>query len=162
MPLVPLETLPAGARLWVFGANRPLSQPSAQRLMAEVDDFLRGWAAHGVPLTCGRSWSHDRFLTIGVDQSAAGASGCSIDGLFRSLRALEPAIGASLVGGGNVFYREPGGSVACVTRDEFSALAEQGKISEETSVFDPTVATLRDWRERFEVKAGMAWHAALL
>ena len=106
--------------------------------------------------------STSRFLTVAVDQSTAGASGCSIDGLFRSLKALEPQLGASLVPSGLVFYRDEHGAVQSVDRERFSALGTEGKIQSSTSVFDPTVATLGEWRARFELEASQSWHAGLL
>jgi hypothetical protein len=162
MPQIPFSQLPPDARVWVFVAERPVTGAAAERLLAEVDRHLSTWAAHGSPLTCAREWRDDRFLTIGVDQSTANASGCSIDGLFRTLRSLESAIGTSLVGGGRVHFRETSGEIRTVSRDEFSELASSGRVGESTRVFDPTVPTLGAWREGFEKRAGESWHAALL
>ena len=106
-------------------------------MLGEVDRHLDRWAAHGSPLTCAREWRDDRSLTIGVDQSTANASGCSIDGLFRVLRGLESAIGTTLVGGGRVHFREPSGEIRTVSRDEFSDLAAAGRVTPSTRVFDP-------------------------
>src|ERR1700737_5124772 len=103
MPLVQLKDLPDSARTWVFGAHKTLDESASAILLVEIDRFLSQWKAHGSPLTVGRDWKYGRFLTVAVDQSTAGASGCSIDGLFRSLKALEPKIGESLVPGGVVF-----------------------------------------------------------
>ncbi|MDQ3673342.1 MAG: ABC transporter ATPase, partial [Gemmatimonadota bacterium] len=83
MPIVEFEDLPDSSRVWVFGSDRRLEEEEAVMLLEEVDRFLAGWKAHGAPLTVGRNWRHDRFLAVAVDQSTAGASGCSIDGLFR-------------------------------------------------------------------------------
>jgi hypothetical protein len=162
MPRVDFARLPDDARVWVFAADRPLAAPAADRLLAEVDRFLDGWAAHGQPLTCARDWRESRFLAVAVDQSAAHASGCSIDGLFRVLQPLEAAIGATLLGGGRVLYRDASGTVQSVSRDEFSSLAVSGVVSGETRVFDTTVGTAGAWRERFESLAAEAWHASLL
>src|SRR3979411_2373730 len=111
MPLVPLKDLPDSARTWVFGANKTLDESAAATLLVEVDRFLSQWKAHGSPLTVGRNWKFGRVLTVAVDQSTAGASGCSIDGLFRSLKALEPKLQASLVPSGLVFYRDLNGTI---------------------------------------------------
>jgi hypothetical protein len=162
MPLVQLKDLPDSARAWVFGADRSLDAPASEPLLQEVDQFLSQWKAHGSPLTVGRDWRYDRFLTVAVDQSTAGASGCSIDGLFRSLKALEPRLGASLVTSGLVFYRDEHGTIQSVDRDRFSALGAEGKIQSGTSVFDPTVTTLGEWRARFELEASQSWHAGLI
>lgn len=162
MPLVQLKDLPDSARTWVFGANKTLEGPASETLLVEVDRFLSQWKAHGSPLTVGRDWKYGRFLTVAVDQSTAGASGCSIDGLFRSLKALEPILGASLVTSGLVFYRDQTGSIQSVDRDGFGALGAQGKVQPSTNVFDPTVTSLGEWRARFELEASQSWHSSLL
>ena len=162
MPLVPLKDLPDSARTWVFGANKTLDESASATLLTEVDRFLSQWKAHGSPLTVGRDWKFGRFLMVAVDQSTAGASGCSIDGLFRSLKALEPQLGASLVTSGLVFYRDQTGAIQSVDRENFSALGVRGKIESGTKVFDPTITTLDEWRARFELDASQSWHAGLL
>ncbi|MDQ6768537.1 MAG: hypothetical protein M3Z54_00930 [Gemmatimonadota bacterium] len=162
MPLVQIEKLPDTARAWVFGADRNLDESATDFLLSEVDRFLSQWRAHGYPLTVGRDWRYGRFLTVAVDQSTAGASGCSIDGLYRSLKGLESKLGASLVTSGLVFYRDAKAKIQSVERDRFTALSAEGKIQPDTGVFDPTVTTLGEWRARFELQAGQSWHAGLL
>ncbi|GAC1697122.1 MAG: hypothetical protein NVS9B3_14920 [Gemmatimonadaceae bacterium] len=162
MPRLPFDALPDRARVWVFATDRPIVDARAERLLAEVDAFLAGWAAHGAPLVSGCQWKEDRFLTIAVDEEASGASGCSIDTLFRALKRLEPILGASLTDRALVFYRDRDGRLHSTTRDEFSTLASTGEIDGTTPVVDPTVATLGVWRSRFEAPAATTWHAELL
>jgi hypothetical protein len=162
MPLVKIENLPGDARAWVFGSDRTLDAVAADTLLNEADLFLSQWKAHGAPLTVGRDWRYGRFLMVAVDQSTAGASGCSIDGLFRTLKALEPRLGASLVTSGLIFFRDTNGAIQSVDREEFTTLGAEGKIAPKTHVFDPTVTTLGEWRARFELTAGDSWHAKLL
>ena len=47
MPCLPFDAMPDTARLWIFPATRPLSAPEAERVLAETDAFIAGWAAHG-------------------------------------------------------------------------------------------------------------------
>ena len=162
MPSVPFSDLPDDARLWVFAAEHPVRAGAADQLLAAVDAFLAQWRAHGDPLTCARDWRDDRFLAVGVDQSDAHASGCSIDGLFRALSALEPAIGTSLLGGGQIYFRDAAGEVRCVDRERFGDLAGAGAVTGETPVFDTTVGTAGDWRRAFELPAARSWHGQLL
>lgn len=162
MPVITFEQLPELSRVWVFAGDRPITGPDAERLLAETDRFLAQWQAHGSPLTAARDWRDDRFLIIGVDQGPASASGCSIDGLFRVLRGLEPVIGATMVGGGRVFYRDAEGRVESASRDEFAGRAAVGAISGRTRVFDPTVTTMTDFRDHFETDAARSWHAQLV
>ncbi|HEX9606209.1 MAG TPA: hypothetical protein VF962_03185 [Gemmatimonadaceae bacterium] len=162
MPLVQIDVLPDDARAWVFGADKTIKAPASDTLLREVEGFLSQWNAHGSPLTVGRDWKYGRFLTVAVDQSTAGASGCSIDGLFRTLKGLEPKLGASLVTSGLIFFRDENGVIQSVDRDQFTALGAEGKIARGTRVFDPTVTTLGEWRARFELNAEDSWHAKLL
>jgi hypothetical protein len=162
MPIVPFQQLPPEARVWIFAASDPLAPGEASRLLAEVDAFLGEWNAHGEALTCGRDWRDRRFVAIGVDQTAAGASGCSIDGLFRVLQRLQQALGTALIGGGRVFYREPDGDIRCVDRAAFASLAADGRVGSETPVFDTSVTTARAYRDAFERQAGESWHRELL
>ena len=162
MPLVQIQDLPDSSRTWVFGADRNLDETATDLLLRETDRFISQWHAHGAPLTAARDWKHRRFLVVAVDQSTAGASGCSIDGLFRSLKALEPRLGASLITSGLLFYRGPKRDIESVDREQFSALSAKGEIGPDTRVFDPTVTTLGDLRARFELDAVESWHAKLL
>jgi hypothetical protein len=161
MPLAKIEDLPDSSRVWVFGADQDLDDSAADLLLRDVDRFLSQWHAHGAPLTAARDWKYQRFLTVAVDQSTAGASGCSIDGLFRSLKSLEDRLGASMVTSGLIFYRDRKGAVQSVDRAQFTELGAEGKIGPGTRVFDPTVTTLGEWRARFELNAEDSWHGKL-
>ncbi|MDB4872261.1 MAG: hypothetical protein JWL97_3265 [Gemmatimonadales bacterium] len=162
MPSVQIQDLPDSSRTWVFGADRNLDEPATDLLLSETDRFISQWRAHGAPLTAARDWKYGRFLVVAVDQSTAGASGCSIDGLFRSLKALEPRLGASLITSGLLFYRGQKRDIESVDREQFSALSAKGEIGPDTRVFDPTVTTLGELRARFELNAAESWHAKLL
>ena len=161
MPITTFESLPDNARVWVFGSAKPLSTGEQSALLERVNEFLADWKAHGDPLTAAQKFSEDRFLTIAVDQNSAHASGCSIDGLFRSLKELERQMGTSLLDRSLVYYSDSSG-IHAVSRDEFSSLAANGKVTPDTTVFDPTVASLGEWRARFQSTAGNSWHAGLL
>jgi hypothetical protein len=163
MPSVPFDTLPDDARLWVFASAEPLDDARSARLLTEVDAFLDGWAAHGEPLRAARDWRDDRFLAVGVDQRTAGASGCSIDGLFRRLQALEPTLGTTLLGGASrVYWRDAEGRVQQASRADAKSHAARGVWGSDSPVFDLGVTTAGDWRYRFERPAKESWHAALL
>src|SRR5688572_8509280 len=134
MPLVPFDSLPDDARLWVFGAGRQLTDSEADVLLAEVDEFLERWSAHGQPLTAARSWQLGRFLLVSVDERSVPPSGCSIDAMVRVLEGLQGTLGTSLVDHHRVWFRD-GGDVECLDRPAFRKLVEAGKVSPDTMVF---------------------------
>ena len=162
MPKIEFDSLPDSARIWVYGADRDLNEEEQSRLLGAVDEFLGRWAAHGVPLHTARQWDDKRFLTIGVDSTKEGASGCSIDGLYRTLKSFESSLGAHIVTSGLVYYRGKDGIIHSVTRDEFTDLASKGEITGDTEVYDLSVTSLNEWRSRFKSRASDSWHASLI
>lgn len=158
MPLIPFDQLPDDARLWVFAASHPIGADGETDLLASVDAWLEQWRAHGTPLVCAREWRESRFLAIGVDQSVEGASGCSIDSLFRVLQELERTLGTRLLAGGRVFYRNAEGQVMCTDRGFFRKMPG---IDASTRVFDTTITTVGEYRRTFERPVRDSWHREL-
>jgi hypothetical protein len=157
MPRTSFDALPANARLWIFAAERPLSEQEREHLLSTVDGFLDGWQAHQRPLRSARDFRHDRFLFVGVDESAAGASGCSIDALVRDIKRLESELGLTFIDRAPVLYRA-GADIVRVPREEFAELARTGRVTPETIVFDNTLTQLGDLQAgRWEVPAEQAW-----
>ena len=159
MPRIAFDQLPPDARLWIFAAERPLSPAESSRVLEEADAFISEWMAHGVPLRAARDLRHDQFVLVGVDERAAGVSGCSIDALVRRMQQLESVLGLELINNGPVLYRE-GDAVVRVSRDRFAELAAAGTVGPNTRVFDNTLTRVGDLLAgKWEVKAGESWHA---
>ncbi len=160
MPATEFHRLPDDARLWVFAASGPLATEQLTRLTSEVDAFLERWNAHGHPVVGAREVREDRFLLISADERATGVSGCSIDSLFRVLKELEGASGASLLDSSLVHFRDEDGNVRSTTRGEFREMVRSGAVASDTPVFDNTVATVGDLRAgRWERPLAGSWHA---
>jgi hypothetical protein len=126
------------------------------------DEHLAHWKAHGTALVCARHWRDDRFLAVAVDEAATGASGCSIDGLFRVLARIEPQVGTTLTDAGAIYWRVDDGKVARASRPEFRVAATNGAVSATTPLFEMTVNIVHGWREQFERPVVGSWYRALI
>lgn len=158
MPLTAFDRLPDDARLWIFAAGRDLTPAEQQRLVAEVDQFIAHWTAHNMPLQAARDVRYGRFLFVGVDERAAGVSGCSVDALVRRMGALQHELGTNLVDHAPVLFRRHG-NIERVSREEFSTLVAAGEVSRETAVFNNTLTRVGELRAgRWEVRAADSWH----
>lgn len=158
MPRIDFDALPEHGRVWVFPASRRLGPEEETALLAEVDAFLDGWAAHGDPLRSGRKLVEGHFLLVGVDEDASRPSGCSIDALVNRLEALATGLGIRLVEHAPVWYRD-GEDVRVVSREAFRELAAAGAVSSGTRVFDTTLKRLDELRSRgLERPAAESWH----
>ena len=158
MPMVPFEVLPDESRLWVFAVERTLVEADQENFLSAVDRFLETWAAHGVPLTCGRDFRRGRFLLVAVDETSAPPSGCSIDAMVGVLKDQERRLGLRILDNTPVWFVADG-EVQRISRPEFSRLAEEGVVGPDTVVFDNTVTRLKDVRAgRWEGPARESWH----
>ena len=158
MPRIKFEKMPKDARVWIFSAERPLTESEQSRLLTEVDRFLGQWGAHDAPLLSAREVRYDRFLFVAVDQRHVGPSGCSIDALVRQMKGLEQELGVELSNHAPVLFRR-GDEIARVARDEFAALVASGEVGPDTMVFDNTLTRLGDVRSgRWETRAAESWH----
>lgn len=162
MPVIAFPDLPPASRVWIFAAAAPIDEVDEKRVLAAVDAFLLTWQAHGQPLWSSRDWRDGRFLAVGVDTSREGASGCSVDGLYRALRAIEGGIGTTLLDSSLVYYRDDAGFVHSVSREDFAALGRGGHVGPDTRVMDLSLTDAGSYRQAFERRAGDSWHAALL
>jgi len=66
---------------------------------------------------------------------------------------LESKVGASLVGGGRVFYRDGTGAVQSASRGDVPGLSTSGAITKDTVVFDTSLTDLGAFRSGFEKRA---------
>lgn len=161
MNIAALDGFPDTARVWVFGAERELTDAEAAMVFDAVDRFLAGWAAHGVPLRAARAWCHERFLVVAVDIESAPPTGCSVDALVTVLRNLERRLDTGLLGNEAVWYRGSDGDIRRASRRRFRALAREGEVVPDSVVFDNSITVLGELRAgRWEGPARDRWHAA--
>jgi hypothetical protein len=160
MPRIEMSRLSDHARVWVFGISPSPDAMAGQRLLASVDQFLAGWAAHDTPVTSGREMVDGTFLVIAAERSSE-TSGCSIDRLFHTLRGLERELAVAIIDTERIFYRDEGGAIRAASRTEFRALAERRAIHGATPVFDPMVDTVGAIRRgELEKPAAASWHGS--
>jgi hypothetical protein len=160
MPVTTLDALPDHSRIWIFVADQPVTDATV--LLAAVDAHLAEWKAHGRPLLCAREWRDDRVLIVAVDEAASGASGCSIDGLFRTIARVQSQVGADVLGSGRIAWRDGDGVVQVATRAVFEQRARAGAIGTDTRVLQTLTENLGEWRHAGEVSLAESWAAALV
>ena len=153
---VNIDQLSNEAHIWIFGVSPALEEKQQATLLAAVDAFLDNWAAHGVPIRGARDLREGSFLIIAADERSE-KSGCSIDRMFGTLRALERELGVAILDANRVFLRQDDG-VRAVARGEFRNAA-----THDTTVFDTTAEKLGAVRSgAWECRASHSWHRHLL
>jgi hypothetical protein len=156
-----LPDLPDAARVWIHPAAAPLDADTQAALRERLGAFVDEWSSHQQNVKGGVAVLHDRFVVLaGARVDGADPSGCAIDDATRAVDAAAEALGIEWVPSLHLLYRTDDGRVEAVSRSRFRALAEEGAVTTETPVFDPSVTTLGALREgAFEQPAGRSWHA---
>lgn len=85
---VSFTTLPDSSRIWVYQADRQLKKEEIEIISVELAAFVKQWTAHGASLKAAFEIRYNHFIVIGLDEEMAGASGCSIDSLFRAIQTI--------------------------------------------------------------------------
>jgi hypothetical protein len=153
--------LPDNSRIWIYQANRKMNDDEIAIIEEKTKDFLAKWTAHGADLEAGFETRYNRFIVIGLNQSNASASGCSIDASVNFIQSIEKEFGIDLLDKMNVTYYN-GNYIAHKSLEEFKAMAKARSISMNTVVFNNLVDTKADYKEHWEVPAKYSWHSRFL
>ena len=148
------------SRVWVYQADRKLSDSETQQIQIQLDNFATGWTAHNNQLKAKAEVRYNRFLILIVDEGQAGASGCSIDKSVRFIKELEQQFNINLLDRFNMAYRE-GNEVLSAPRSGFEDLLKQGSINTNTIVFNNMVQDLKQLQTKWEVPFRDSWHMQL-
>ena len=159
--LVNFDTLPDTSRVWIYQANRSLTEQEMSEIREKLDQFIENWTAHGSDLHSGYKIVYKRFIIIGLNQSLNQATGCSIDASVHFIQQLEKAYNIDLMDKMNVSYKQ-GEFVAHKTLTEFKKMAKDRAVSKNTIVFNNLVATKAEFEEHWEVPAKDSWHSRFL
>ena len=149
------------ARLWVYQADRPITEAEVQAIEAALKPSLGGWAAHGEPLLAAAKVVENRFVVVAVDEGHHLPSGCSIDASVRFLQEIGSTL--SQRGAAIDFFDR---AAAFVGADEAvqtlalpvikSAVADQ-VLTPETTVFNTLVKTKAEFQTNWRVPASATW-----
>jgi len=148
------------SRVWVYQANRKLTDTETAHIQQEADSFVTGWTAHNNQLKAKAEIRYNRFIILIVDEGQAGASGCSIDKSVHFIKHLEQQFNNSLLDRFNIAYRE-GSEVLSAPRPIFENLVKQGAINTESIVFNNMVQNLNELQTKWEVPFKDSWHIQL-
>lgn len=153
-----INALNPQARIWIYQANEPFANQEVAEVEQNLQQFAQQWVSHNNQLKAGAAVLHDRFLVLAVDETQAGASGCSIDSSVNFLKKLGAHYQRDLFDRLRFSYLKDD-QVYTVSKDDFARLYQEGTINDETLVFDPLVKTVAELTVAFQKPLKNSWHA---
>ena len=148
------------SRVWIYQSDRELYDEQVKQLHEILNNFAAEWTAHNHQLKAKAEIRYNRFLILIVDESQAGASGCSIDKSVNFMKKVEQQFGIHLFDRFNFAYRN-GEKVLSLPRHDFERMLKEGKITTNTIVFNNLVQDLQQLETKWEVPFKDSWHLQL-
>lgn len=147
------------AKIWIYQADRFLTDEEAKAISDKIEVFLEGWNAHGSPLA-GKGYIKDNlFVIFEVDEEEVSASGCSIDKSVGFLKSIEQEYGIVLFDRFRIAYLDENGSLKQTDKSGFETLVKQGKVKEDTKVYNNTITRVEEMKDRWVLSFKDSWHA---
>ncbi|GAB4002069.1 hypothetical protein GCM10028807_59870 [Spirosoma daeguense] len=153
---VDFDKLSDKARVWVYQANRLLTDDDIKMIDGLLKPALNQWAAHGQPLLASAEISENRFIVIGVDESYSLPSGCSIDDSARTIRSIGSQIGVDFFDR-SAIVELADGLVKAIALSDLKNAVESGVLTPDTSVFNTLVPTKADYLTNWRIRAAESW-----
>lgn len=149
------------SKVWIYQADRFLSDQEVAAIQAEADRFLAGWKAHGQDLYAELEIRHRLFLILKVDERFQQATGCSIDKSVDFFKQLEETFGLELFDRHRFAY-EYEGQLFYDRLPNLNNLVQHGYITDDTLVYNYLAGSLEELKQQFRMPFGQSWHRKLV
>jgi hypothetical protein len=151
------------SRVWVYVSNRALSESEAAQVQMALEVFCRQWTAHNQALQAAGRVVERQAIVLLVDETRAGASGCSIDKSVHFLEDLGGRLGVDFFDRMRFGFQDAATGVGrWVGREELSALVQNGEIGQDTLMYNTLVTNKEALDTRWLVPFGESWHRRLV
>lgn len=150
------------SRVWIYQSNQPLSDQQSEEIRQAAADFAQRWVSHNQQLKAAGTLLHNRFLVLLVDETQAGASGCSIDASVAFVKQLQAQYNVDFFDRMRFSYQDAAGEVHTVSRQAFEEAYREGQITGHTLVFDTLVKNKAELDNALLKPLEESWHARLV
>lgn len=145
------------SRVWVYQSDRILSDAETESVNAVIQNFVRDWTSHSRELNSYGKVVDNAFVVLMVDESKAGASGCSIDKSVHFIQQLGRKLEVDFMNRMNFAVKDNSG-LKILNANAFKEAYKKGDISDDSTVIDTLIKTKRDFEAAFQKPLKESWH----
>lgn len=146
------------ARVWIYQSNRSFKSTELTELQTLLTEFTKNWTAHNQELKASFEIKYERFIVLIVDESQAGASGCSIDKSVHLMKQIEQKFNVDLFDRFHTAYKQ-NSEIKSASRENFEQLIKEGVINSESIVYNNLVPNYGEYLNNWEIPFKNSWHA---
>jgi hypothetical protein len=156
-----LQAMPGHARVWIYQADRILTNEEVERINKHAGLFIDDWTSHGHKMNATLGVLYNLFIVIALDEQSAPASGCGIDKSVGFIRQLERELGVSLLDRMNIAYWQDEKIMTC-RLPQFENLIKKNSVNSNTIVFNNMANTIDELKSSWQQPVAQSWHSKLL
>ena len=135
------------ARLWIWVAERPLSESEQVAVTDAVEQFLGGWTSHNRKIQGASAVLLDQVLILAGEIEEGEISGCGIDKSAHLMEEVASRHGFTWTSALDVpIVDDARGEIVMLDRAELKHGIRNGDLSADISIIDRTVTSLGDLR----------------
>ncbi|MGN0003475.1 MAG: ABC transporter ATPase [Sphingobacterium composti] len=147
------------SRVWIYQANRFLTDIEVAEINTLAQEFVSSWTAHGSALAGKASVIDNLFLILVVDEEVAGVTGCSIDKSVHFIKGLGERFNIDFFDRMRVSYINAEGQLQLASRDEFQELVNNGIVTSETIVYNNLIQNSEELASNWKIPFSHSWHS---
>ncbi|MEL6988880.1 MAG: hypothetical protein AAGK97_13795 [Bacteroidota bacterium] len=149
-------SLDFSAKTWIYMADRAFTWDETDSLRPEIYQFGEQWSSHNQNLLSYGELFHHRFIVLMVDETNAGASGCSIDSSVHFVQAMGQKYNVDFFNRTLFAYMEDE-QVHTLPKHELAEAYANGKINDETLMFNNLVKTRQEFEDGWIAPLSETW-----
>ncbi|MCE7068401.1 hypothetical protein [Dyadobacter sp. CY326] len=153
---IPFSDINLQSRVWIYQADRKLTDDEVGIITQTLKASLDGWEAHGKPLTASGKVFEHRFVVIAVDENDELPSGCSIDKSVHWIQAIGHSMQINFMDR-SIAYVGADHEIHTVLVPNIKRAVAEDILSPETIIFDNQVLTKAQWMTHWKTEAGASW-----
>ena len=155
-------TFSPASRVWMYVADRALTDAEAVEVAQQVQVFCRQWTAHNVALQARGEVFARRVLLLVVDESQAGASGCSIDKSVHFLEQLGHDMQVDWFDRMQFGWLDEHNTLQMASISALSEMVDAGLIRPDTLLLNTLADTLEKLQTKFWLPFQESWQKKLV
>ena len=153
--------MPDSSRVWVYQSSRKFTDSELEQLTLYTTEFTNGWNAHGAALASTIAVFYNQFIVLCVNEQVEHVSGCAIDKSTGFMKQIEQKFGVQLFDRMAVAYKVVDEIKVC-SMSQFQDLINEGKVNENTIVFNNLVSTKKELESNWQVPLSQSWHLRMV
>jgi hypothetical protein len=148
--------MPSDAKVWVYAANRILTDAETLDIQSAGNDFTRSWTAHQNQLKAAFIILHNTFMVFMVDENVNEVSGCGIDKSVHFMQEIDKKYNLDAFNRLRIELWQ-NNAVVITNKQKLSVMLQENAANAQTIVFNKTVTTKEQFDSGFQIPLDKSW-----